>query len=294
MEKLLPGVASPTLAQVRLALRDALREKYGEREAAAMARLILMNLKGWDLSHLMADEDREASDYIVGKSQDILNSLLEDMPLQYALGETTFYGLKLKVRPGVLIPRPETEELVDLIVKENGAKDLRVLDLCTGSGAIALALARNLAFADVTAIDVSADALEVAKENAALLKADVNIGQADIFEMLLPENSFDIIVSNPPYVDESEKKDMEANVLKYEPHVALFVPDDDPLVFYKVIVKKGMAALKSGGRLYLEINPRHADDMRRLLAGEGFEDIRVIKDFNGFDRFVEAVKPLVV
>lgn len=281
-----------TLGDVRQQLREALTPKYGEREAAAMARAILTHLKGWDLPTLLANEQREAGDYVKGMAADILKKLMADMPLQYALGETTFYGLKLKVAPGVLIPRPETEELTDMIVKDHsGEEDLRVLDLCTGSGAIALALSRNLPFSDVTAIDNSEQALKTARENADALKAKVRIEKHDVFDFDPEAGSYDIIVSNPPYVDESEKAGMDRNVLDYEPAEALFVPDDDPLLYYRRIAQIGMKALHPGGRLYFEINPRHADEMKALLRDAGYEEITLTKDFNRHDRFATAKKP---
>lgn len=278
-----------SLEEVRRALRFALQPKYGDREATAMARTALMSLKGWNLSELMANEDRLASDYILGRSEEILKQLLADMPLQYALGETHFHGLTLKVRPGVLIPRPETEELVDIIVKENPQSDLRVLDLCTGSGAIALALARSLPFSQVDAVDIAPEAIEIARENAASLKTDIKITQGDVFSLSLPSGYYDIIVSNPPYIDESERKDMEANVLSYEPHLALFVSDDDPLKFYRRISSMAREALVDGGRLYFEINPRHARELKSCLEEDGFTEVEILKDIHGKDRFATAI-----
>lgn len=279
---------SDSLANVRTTLRRALSPKYGEREASAMARSILMNLKGWNLTTLIANEDRPASEFIRERASEIFDQLMNDVPLQYALGETTFYGLKISVKPGVLIPRPETEELVDLIVKENPGSDLSVLDLCTGSGAIALALARNLPFSKVEAVDISPRAIAIASDNASALKTRINILQADVFTLSLPDAAFDIIVSNPPYIAESEKKDMERNVLDYEPHQALFVSDEDPLVFYRRISRLARTSLKSGGHLYFEINPIYASSLREMLEDYGFTDIRIIKDVHGKDRFAVA------
>lgn len=280
-----------TISDIRIRLRETLKPKYGEREATAMARIILMHLKRWDFPTLLANEEREASDYIVNRSEEILAQLLKGMPLQYALGETLFYGLTLSVAPGVLIPRPETEELVDIIVSDNDMRrDLRVLDLCTGSGAIALALARNLPFSSVDAVDISPDAVALARKNADALKIKLNISRGDVFTLSLHDDEFDIIVSNPPYVDESEKAEMEENVLDYEPHEALFVPDSDSLMFYRRITALASRALKSWGKLYFEINPRHASELMEMLRKEGFEDIEIIKDIHGKDRFAKAVK----
>lgn len=281
-----------TIGALRRQLRSRLTPKYDEREASAMARIIIQNLKGWSMEQLLASEDTfTASDYLLNRSNEIITALLDDVPLQYALGETQFYGLTLRVGPGVLIPRPETEELVDLIVKDNGDPDLEVLDLCTGSGAIALALARNLSFPSVAGIDVSQKALKYARENAESLKAKVRFDQKDIFTLYLPDESLDIMVSNPPYVDESEKTDMEPNVLRHEPEEALFVPDEDPLLFYRKISMLATEALKPGGRLYFEINPRHARELQNLLVADGFTEINLIKDVHGKERFISAQKP---
>lgn len=282
---------SPTLADVRRALRLGLVPKYGEREAAAMAQSILMQLKGWSLTELIANEDRLASDFIKNRSREIFSLLMNDVPLQYALGETNFYGLKLKVKPGVLIPRPETEELVDLIVKENNRSDLEVLDLCTGSGAIAIALARNLPFSRVEAVDISPVAVAIAGENAENLKTRVKVRMADVFTLTLQDYTYDIIVSNPPYVAESEKVDMEPNVLNHEPHEALFVSDSNPLIFYKRIATLASKALVPGGRLYFEINPIFASGIEHLFSDLKFREVRIIKDVHGKNRFASALAP---
>lgn len=281
--------SASSIADVRLALREALAPKYGEGEAAAISRLVMMTLKGWDLPRLMANEEREAGSSLKARAADILVKLQNDMPVQYALGEASFYGLKLAVGPGVLIPRPETEELVDIIVKENPGADLRVLDLCTGSGAIALALARNLPFSKVVGVDISEKALAYALQNAQKLKAGVKFVKDDVFSMRLPAESFDIIVSNPPYVGLSEKAAMERNVLDYEPAEALFVADDQPLIFYKAIIGLARTALAKGGRLYFEINPLHSRQLRASLEGAGFSDVEIIKDTHGKDRFASAI-----
>ena len=191
--------------------------------------------------------------------------------------------------PAVLIPRPETEQLVDLIVNENKASDLRVLDMGTGSGCIAISLARALKFACVDALDVSREALAIARENAAALKVKVRFFEHD---MLLPQPAatYDIIVSNPPYICWSERESMDDNVKEYEPAQALFVPDDDPLLFYKSIVRYASQSLESGGRLYLEINQRFGEEMKNLLKGSGFTEVRIIQDSFGKVRFAAAVR----
>lgn len=269
-------------------LRDALTEIYGAGEARAMTRLVFTRLKGWNTADLIIHEGEEVSDYIRGKVADILRRLQAGEPIQYILGEAYFYGMDFKVAPGVLIPRPETEELVDMIVKEERGSDLRVLDVCTGSGCIAIALSRNLLFPRVTAIDVSEEALRIAEENAKALKADIDFIHADIFKWEPDPESFDIIVSNPPYIDESEKSGMDRNVLDYEPALALFVPDSDPLLFYRRIAELGRTALAPGGRIYFEINPRHADDLVSLMESLDYQNIQTVKDIHSRPRFLSA------
>ncbi|MDE6467512.1 MAG: peptide chain release factor N(5)-glutamine methyltransferase, partial [Muribaculaceae bacterium] len=192
----------------------------------------------------------------------------------------------------VLIPRPETAGLVALITDRYGCRpDLQVLDIGTGSGCIAISLARALPFCRIDAIDISAAALDIAQRNAAALKAKVNFIQSDILAAEPPRARYDIIVSNPPYIGESEKSDMDSRVLDHEPHGALFVPDNDPLLFYRTIARYGIKALKPGGRLYFEINSLYAVQMRDMLAAEGYSDIDVLRDYRGNYRFATAVLP---
>lgn len=278
-----------TLRELVTSLRHRLTPDYGEREAKAIIRLIFYSLKGWEGTDMIIHEGDEISEYIQEKIEEILERLARREPIQYILSTAYFYGMDLKVTPATLIPRPETEEMVDLIVKRYGGnKDLKVLDIGTGSGAIAIALSRNLPFSEVTALDFSEEALKVARENAATFKADIDFIHADIFTFLPGEKEYDIIVSNPPYIDESEKKDMERNVLDYEPHTALFVPDDNPLVFYSRIAEVAARGLKPGGALWFEINPRYAVDLVALLKRENFRDIELHKDLYGRERFLSA------
>lgn len=261
---------------------------YGEGEAKAMTRLIFHNLKGWSVTDLVINADQPVSQYIADKINNIVAQLNTGMPLQYILGEARFYGMDLKVSPAVLIPRQETEELVDLIVTQNKSNDLNVLDICTGSGAIAIALARNLPFSKVEALDISEDALKIAQINAEDKHAGIKFDCADIFKWNPQSDFYDIIVSNPPYIAEKEKVDMDKNVLDFEPHIALFVPDDDPLRFYKRIAEVASVGLKRGGKLYLEINPLYADRLKTLLESK-FKDVVIIKDISGRNRFAECV-----
>lgn len=268
-----------------------LSPQYGEGEAKAMCRLIFCNLKGWSVTDLIINEDREVSEYIIEKINGILERLGADEPLQYILGEARFYGMDLKVDRSVLIPRHETEELVDLIVRENPGSDLRVLDIGTGSGAIAIALSRNLRFPHVTAVDISESALAVAHENALSLHARIDFRREDIFTYEPPRRAFDIIVSNPPYIAEKEKRDMARNVLDYEPESALFVPDENPLIYYRRISSVAMWALNDGGRLYFEINPLYASGLKDMLNASGYVDVRIIDDISHRPRMASAQKP---
>lgn len=229
------------------------------------------------------------------KFNNIVKRLKKQEPIQYILGETWFYGLKLNVNPAVLIPRPETEELVDWIVKEFRVQGSRfnVLDVGTGSGCIAIALKKNIPNAEVFALDISQEALDVVRRNAAINEVNVNFMQADILKndpSFQYFNFFDVIVSNPPYVLQSEKESMMPNVLAHEPHLALFVNDNDPLLFYKAIINFAQKHLADKGKLFFEINEAKADDVRSLLLQSGFKNVEVKKDLSGKERMIRAEK----
>lgn len=258
------------------------------QEAQAMIRVICEDIFNYDQVDVALRQDSELPEFAPQRINDIIARLQRHEPLQYIVGNARFHGHRFKVTPAVLIPRPETEQMVDLIIDENPATDLRVLDMGTGSGCIAISLARALKFARVDALDVSRDALAVARENAVVLKVKVNFFESD---MLLPQPSsrYDIIVSNPPYVCWSERESMERNVKDYEPGQALFVPDNDPLLFYKSIVPYAARSLERGGKLYLEINQRFGREVKRLLEENGFDEVRIIEDSYGHDRFAAAV-----
>lgn len=282
-----------TVAAMMRHLRAILSPSYDRGEADAMARLIFYALKGWSMTDIVIHSDTPVSEYLQSEIGKILVRLKSGEPLQYILGKARFYGMDLSVTPAVLIPRPETEELVDIIVKRYGdRKDLHVLDIATGSGCIAIALARNLPFARVTAIDISDDALAVARKNAKDLHAGVDFIRQDILSLpgALKDDRFDIIVSNPPYICLNESNGMESNVLDHEPHMALFVPDNEPLLFYRPITEFAAAHLNEGGRLYLEINPLYAGDVAALLNKEGFSDVEISDDISHRQRFATAVK----
>lgn len=271
--------------------RSRLAPVYGDGEARWMLRIVMEHVKGWDQTELAIRAADEVSDFIVGRVNETVDLLLKGEPIQYIYGDTYWYGMTLKVTPDVLIPRPETEELVDLIVKENPASDLRVLDVCTGSGCIAIALAKALDFPVVDATDISDKALTIAKENASLQKVKVNFFKADALNP--KENDgvrYDIIVSNPPYVMESEKAQMDRNVLDYEPALALFVPDDDALKFYKAIAIFAKDTLSEKGRLYFELNPLTAEALKKWMTAEGWNDVQTLPDMYGKTRFMSARK----
>jgi release factor glutamine methyltransferase len=209
-------------------------------------------------------------------------------PVQYVVENAIFYGLSLNVTPSVLIPRPETEELVQLILRAHTeSMSLRILDVGCGSGAIAIALKKMLPNAQLWALDYSEDALKIAKKNALLYQVNINFIQADILTVesgKLPQ--VDIIVSNPPYIPERELSEMNKNVIDYEPHEALFVPDDDPLLFYREIAVKGTSLLSKGGSVYFETHHLYHQELIELLQNIGYQDIESLKDINGQSRFI--------
>ena len=273
-------------------IKDTLAPLFTSGEIKSILKIIFEKLKGYSQVDIIMHKDEILSDYIKNEIDKVLERLLKHEPIQYIFNEAYFQGLTLKVTPDTLIPRPETEELVDIIVKENNDSDLRVLDIGTGSGAIAIALARSLRFPIVDAIDISEEALAVANENAKNLKVRINFSKTDILTAKPIANEYDIIVSNPPYIADSEQSSMEKNVLEYEPHTALFVPDNDALLFYRAITLFAVESLKPGGRIYFEINSRFGNETAQLLFDNGFQNTSIIKDMYGLDRFVSAIKPL--
>ena len=271
-------------------LRNGLAGVAEPQEVQAMIRVICEDVFNYDQVDVALRQESELPDFAPERIADIIARLRRHEPLQYVVGHARFHGHQFKVTPAVLIPRPETEQLVDLIIDENQGSDLRVLDMGTGSGCIAISLARELKFAQVDALDVSRDALEVARQNAADLKVKVRFFESD---MLSPQPAarYDIIVSNPPYVCWSEREAMDRNVKDYEPGQALFVPDNDPLLFYKAIAPYAAQSLERGGKLYLEINQRFGNEVKRLLQDNGFDEVRIIEDSFGKVRFAAATNP---
>lgn len=271
-------------------IRSRLQPYYTAEEVSALSRIVCCDLLGQAPTDYYLGKDIVLSPKKEQELEDILQRLSRFEPLQYIEGRTLFLGREFWVAPGVLIPRPETEELVELMLKEIPA-DARILDVGTGSGCIAISLAKELPDTLVTAWDVSPEALSVARANARKLQADVRFVECDVLACQVDEvGLYDVIVSNPPYVTEAEKADMEPNVLQWEPSLALFVPDDDPLRFYRRIAVLGRDMLADGGRLYFEINRAYGREMVEMLRTMGYVGVRVEKDLSQNDRFVIAEK----
>jgi len=223
----------------------------------------------------------------------VLERLTTGEPYQYIIGEVEFYGCKLKVDKRVLIPRPETEELCELVLRENDTtKPLNVIDLGTGSGCIPIALKSKAPAWQVNAVEVDEGALSLAKQNANFNNLEIKFQQGDLLATYdLRLDTYDLIISNPPYIAEKEAVEINDNVLVHEPHLALFIPDEDPLLFYRKMLDIGQESLEKGGKLYFEFNERYGTEMTELMQQKGYIDIRIIKDLSGKDRFAVCVKP---
>ncbi len=264
---------------------------YSIEERDQIIATIFEALTGLSKIDLRMKGDLDLSKEILNQFEEITKRLIKNEPVQYILGFSWFAGMKLKVTPDVLIPRQETEELVDWIVKENKKQNPLILDLCTGSGCIALGLKKSIINSQVIAIDISEKALLVASENALTNLLEIEFLQSDILKTDLIHNDIDIIVSNPPYVKASEVIEMKSNVIDYEPHLALFVSDDDPLIFYKRLAVLAKKSLKKSGKIYLEINEKLSNETAELLELQGFHEIRVKKDLNDRFRMISATNP---
>ena len=263
---------------------------YGNGEARAITDYVLDVCFGLSKADILCGAVEEMTAEKTAELNKIFGRLTEGEPVQYVLGRAEFSGRWFNVRPGVLIPRPETEELCAWITADSKASGSpKVLDIGTGSGCIAITLQLDMPESKVTAWDISADALDVARENAQQLGANVNFVKLDALNAK-PEGEWDVIVSNPPYICEKEKKDMAVNVLEHEPHTALFVPDADPQLFYRAITRLAVQTLSKGGRLYFEINPIYADDTCRMMRAEGMTAVELRSDMYGKQRMAKGVK----
>lgn len=274
---------------------EALKGLYDENEAKALARLVFQEIIGISPARLFADPTQLLTESEILNVHFAFKDLLKGKPIQYLIGKAYFRGLELHVEPGVLIPRPETEELVGLVIEDfRNSEGIRILDIGTGSGCIAISLARELKNPVVYALDNHDTALAIASQNAQKHNVRIDFQKNNILDPTgwddLPRQ-LDVVISNPPYITESEKHGLHRNVTGYEPPEALFVPDDEPLIFYKAITSTAHSILKSGGRLYYEINEKLGKEIAHLLKETGFCNVSVINDFRGKDRFVVAHRP---
>lgn len=271
------------LSEIKEEFNRVLADLYDRGEIDSLIRYLLEDLLGIKNSLITEIEDAKGERLL-----SILPDLAKGKPPQHIIGKADFYGLKFNVNEDVLIPRPETEELVHEIIKNHNNQTISVLDIGTGSGCIPVSLKKNLGMASVSTMDISEKALKVAKENAELNRVDISFYQDDALD-LKPENYpfFDVIVSNPPYVTEQEKQEMHRNVLDYEPHLALFVSNEMPLVFYDKISDFALKRLKRNGFIYFEINQYLAYETEELLVNKGFK-VLLIKDLNNNFRILKA------
>jgi len=267
-----------------------LKDTYPSQEIQSLQKIIFekklsLALHQIYLNPTQSVENEKAEEILI-----IVSKLNLQKPIQYILGEADFFGLNFKVDQNVLIPRQETEELVDWIIKSNVLNAPSILDIGTGSGCIAISLAKNIKGSRVSAIDISEGALKVTQENAINNNVNIDLFKADILDhsSIIPNQPFDIVVSNPPYVRELEKTLMQSNVLDHEPHSALFVSDRDPLLFYREIAARSKDLLKKGGLLYFEINEALGNETAKLLEEFHFMEIELRKDLNGKDRMLKA------
>jgi len=271
-------------------IREDLASFYEPSEIESFITLIFSFVFGYSKKEMILNADQILPESGLQKVAAIVSRLKNNEPIQYILGETEFYGLKFNVEPGVLIPRFETEELVDLIIRRKHNLAVKILDIGTGSGCIAISLKKQLPGSDVWCCDISDQALKIARKNAIQNEVVINLEKFDILgQSPFSENGFDLVVSNPPYVTESEKKLMQKNVLNFEPSLALFVPDNDPLLFYRSIVMNAKKLLVPGGELYFEINEAYGCEVSGLLIENGY-NVDILKDINGKDRFAIAQK----
>ncbi len=271
----------------------ALAELYPSEEIQSFFNILSEKYLNFSRIEVALNSEKEVSKEDIEKFQQALIRLKNHEPIQYIIGETEFYGLPFKVNNHTLIPRPETEELVEWIISEinkqqSSIVNLKLLDIGTGSGCIAISLAKNLPNSRISALDISEEALKIARENAEMNEVEVEFFQTNILKVKTLPKQYDFIVSNPPYVRELEKKQMQPNVLNFEPDSALYVKDEDPLLFYRAISQLAKHHLQPDGKLFFEINEYLADELKLLLKSEGFKNIEVKKDLFGRDRMLKC------
>ena len=271
-------------------IKGSLKDLYSSSEIESLAYIILEHCVGIDMKKVILNDELIIKPQEHQEVTDILNRLQTYEPIQYIIGYAYFYNRRFQVNRLVLIPRPETEEMVQLIIKDNPEAGLKILDIGTGSGCIAITLQLELS-AQLFGCDISEQVLKLAEHNAMTLGALITFSQCDILHDQPAVLGLDVIVSNPPYVRLSEKEHMKANVLDYEPELSLFVSDKEPLIFYERIADLSRGLLKPGGKIYFEINEKFGKEMKDLLYLKGYNRISIRKDFRGKDRFVIATWP---
>lgn len=286
-------VNSNSVNEVVTYYQEKLSELYPSNEIKNITEMMFEHFMGWDKMTFRSNNKSTLSESELLLFHQALKRLLKNEPVQHITGKVEFYSLAFKVNKHVLIPRPETEELVDLVINECSGSET-ILDIGTGTGCIPISLKKQLKNTIVYGVDVSADALAIATDNAALNSTEVTFVKEDVLQMSSIENSikkeFDVIISNPPYITNSEKRLMNENVLTFEPHIALFIDDDEPLLFYDKIGHLAYDNLSSGGKLYFEINEHYGNQTMKLLKSIGFSDIRILKDLQNKDRIVSAIR----
>lgn len=279
------------LKDLKYYFQEKLSPIYGQEEASSFFYWLVEDFLQIKKSNVVFHFSEEIKEVEQAKFENALERLLQHEPIQYITGATEFMGLKFQVTSDVLIPRTETEELVEWILNDfqgKSGESLKILDIGTGSGCIAISLAKYLPKVRVFALDISEKSLEVARQNAEANNVEIQFIQGNILENIKWNETFDILVSNPPYVTPSEKKWMSDNVLKYEPHTAIFAPDETPLLFYEAIARMGKNSLRPGGKLYFEINEAYGQELINLLTHFSYKDILLKKDFLAKDRFIKS------
>lgn len=270
-------------------IKNELTSLYGERESESIAKNYLLDRFQFDAIQLAMNKGIEYDQALLRND---LIRLEEGIPYQHVVGFTYFFGHKFLTTPDALIPRPETEELVDWIITDYRESSPIILDIGTGTGCIPLSLKSALPESTCIGIDISEEALALAKRNASALEIDIVFDKCDILNERLPTDAYDVIVSNPPYIPVSEKQLLHKNVIEHEPDLALFVADNDPIIFYRTIAEQALNSLKSGGALYFEIHESFGEDVLKMLKSYGFLKVKLAQDLQGKDRMIRAYKPI--
>uniref|UniRef100_UPI0040484A2E peptide chain release factor N(5)-glutamine methyltransferase n=1 Tax=Roseivirga sp. TaxID=1964215 RepID=UPI0040484A2E len=283
----MPSIQPKTL---QTQLIEKLKNTYGEREASNLSHLLLDHFCGINRMAIAMNIMTEKASSDLESLEKAIEQLLAHLPIQYIIGEVEFYGCRIKTDGRALIPRPETEELVDWICQENELDAPNILDIGTGTGCIPIALKKAIPEAKVNAVDISREALALAKENAQANDVTIDFAQLDVLKDVIPFQQLDIIVSNPPYIPIQEKESMDSNVVDFEPPLALFVSDEDPLIFYRVIAEQAIQIINLGGILYFEIHENFGQMLVTLMEEIGFTNVTLKQDLQGKDRMIQAQK----